>query len=168
VVFDRKKYQYRAGRSFPVAAQAAGEEIEKLGANTPENPVTPDAVVEAAAPETSPLHPCFEWDDAAAANEHRRDTARRLIRSLVVVKAETVEERPKVSQAFVSIGTSGRNGSSGYVAVEVAMSDEEMRNRVLRDALAQLRGWRARYGHIEELAPVVRAIDAANPLAVAV
>jgi hypothetical protein len=41
--------------------------------------LTPSMVVNAARPKKHPLHPAFIWDDAAAAEEHRIDTARRLM-----------------------------------------------------------------------------------------
>jgi len=52
--------------------------------------LTPDALIEDAKDPDSPLHNEFEWDDAKAAMEARRETARRLIRSVrVVVRTET-------------------------------------------------------------------------------
>jgi len=52
--------------------------------------VTPDALIEDAQDPASPLHTEFEWDDAKAAMEARRETARRLIRSVkVVIRTET-------------------------------------------------------------------------------
>ena len=52
--------------------------------------LTPDAIVEDAQNPESPLHGEFEWDDAKAAMEARRETARRLIRSVkVTIQTET-------------------------------------------------------------------------------
>jgi hypothetical protein len=48
--------------------------------------VTPDLVIEDAKDKKSPLHQCFEWDVQAAALEAWRETARRLIRSVKVVR----------------------------------------------------------------------------------
>lgn len=47
--------------------------------------LSPDAIIEDAQNPESPLHDEFEWDDAKAAQEARRETARRLIRSVKVV-----------------------------------------------------------------------------------
>src|SRR5262245_27290044 len=46
--------------------------------------LTPRAVVEAARPEGSTLHPYFLWDDQAAAEEYRLAQARHLVRSVTV------------------------------------------------------------------------------------
>lgn len=52
--------------------------------------LTADAIVEDAQNSESPLHSEFEWDDAKAAMESRRETARRLIRSVkVIIRTET-------------------------------------------------------------------------------
>ncbi len=48
----------------------------------------PQAVVDAAKDEDSPLHNAFCWDDAEAARLYRLDQARRLIRSFKVVIEE--------------------------------------------------------------------------------
>lgn len=52
--------------------------------------LTPDAVIEDAQDPDSPLHDEFDWNVEAAAMEHWREQARRLIRSVhVEVKTET-------------------------------------------------------------------------------
>lgn len=54
--------------------------------------LTPEQVVEEASDPANPLHEEFEWDDAAAAVQHRLDQARALIRSMrVVVTTETIK-----------------------------------------------------------------------------
>lgn len=56
-------------------------------------------VVEAATPETSPLHGEFEWDDGAAGHAYRLFQARHLIRACVVI---TPEDR-SIRHVYVSI-----------------------------------------------------------------
>jgi hypothetical protein len=48
---------------------------------------------------------------------------------------------------------------NGYVSTLTALSDEELRQQVIRDALRGLQGWRARYGQLEELRGIIAAID---------
>jgi len=43
-----------------------------------------DDVINRAAPEDSPLHSFFEWDDAVCGVEHRRNQARQLIRRIKI------------------------------------------------------------------------------------
>lgn len=166
MVFDEKKYQFRSGHSFPVAAQVAGEELEKLGIN--ERPVKPSEVVNAARPKAAPLHPVFEWNNKKAADLFREDQARLLIRSVVAVTVdadnESDEDDAEPRIAFVSVGTKGPNGTPGYIAMSVAMEDDDMRGRVISDAIAQLNGWRRRFSHLQELASIVAVIDDALQL----
>jgi hypothetical protein len=46
--------------------------------------LTTDIVLEAATNAESPLHQMFEWDDNAAALEHRKWQARKLIKSVKI------------------------------------------------------------------------------------
>ena len=46
--------------------------------------LTPDAVVNAARDSENPLHPHFEWDDTKAAEAHRRNQARTLIKTVTL------------------------------------------------------------------------------------
>ena len=41
-----------------------------------------DDILHSAKEESSPLHACFEWDDAKAAMEYRREQAKLLIESM--------------------------------------------------------------------------------------
>lgn len=159
MVFDEHKYRYRPGRSFPIAAQVVGEELEKLGIYDKENPAAPKMVVDAARPKTSRLHGAFNWNVREAAERHWEAEAGRLIRSVSLVTVTKSGEEIVTTPAFVSVGTSGKGGNPGYLAISVAMEDEDTRERVVRDAVSQLKGWQARYRNIEELADAVKAID---------
>ena len=65
------------------------KELERL-TDINNGDLTPDIVLEAARPETSPLHKHFEWDDSVAAEAWRKDQARTLIQSY---KLHIVDER---------------------------------------------------------------------------
>jgi hypothetical protein len=78
-----------AQKSDVIAALAALEDSEGR--------LMADAVVDAARDPSSALHPCFEWDDTAAAHEHRLDQARRLI---VSVKLEVTVNRVSIDVPF--------------------------------------------------------------------
>jgi hypothetical protein len=78
-------------------------------------PITPERVVEAAAAEDSPLHACFEWDDAKAAAAYRLDQARALIRSVEWVTV--IEERQVQVPYFVRDPSKDRD-QQGYVTLD--------------------------------------------------
>lgn len=65
------------------------KELERL-TDINNGDLTPDIVLDAARPETSPLHKHFEWDDSVAAEAWRKNQARTLIQSY---KLHIVDER---------------------------------------------------------------------------
>jgi hypothetical protein len=154
-------YKFREHHSAPIPAQVVGERLAKLDG---EGRLSATEVVDDARPKKAPLHPCFEWDDATAAELHREDQARRLIRSVVIVPAEEdaegeEDEAPASPQiAFVSVGVTVKGGGA-YTSTARALSDDELRERVLSDALADIKGAVARHGHLKELAGIMAAIE---------
>lgn len=81
--------------------------------------VTPDGVLAAAADEASVLHAEFEWDDSAAAHQHRLAQARSLIREITFEAADTprraisavsyVHQPGSSGQAYIPLGSAARN-----------------------------------------------------------
>jgi hypothetical protein len=121
--------------------------------------IRPADVVEAARDENSALHECFEWDDTEAGHQYRLIQARQLIR--VYVHVEEKEEAEPV-RAFVSLTTDQRNPGGGYRTIAQVMSNEELREQMLTDALTRLRNLQKQYRSLTELAKVWDAVDAAE------
>lgn len=149
-------YRWRPGQDsrWTGDAQVIGEHLEALleGAD---GRLTPDVVVEDARDKNSPLHPNFEWDDKRAATEHRRETARRLIGSLVVVEiAAKPVEVP--TRAFVSVQADAKRF---FTTVVTAMQEPVMRDQVLHQAWQDLQAWRKKYAGLKEFAAIISAID---------
>lgn len=114
----------------------------------------PEKVVEAARPNSSPLHNRFEWDDTEAAQQYRLWQARHLIRVCV-------EYLPGVStptEVFVSLSTDRVEGK-GYRVMTEVLSREDSREQMLEDALAELNIFRLKYRRLKELSDVFEAID---------
>lgn len=159
----RKKYTWPDNRSgkYSVSAQVVGERIsqieEKYG--RAEAPV----VLNDARPLRSPLHKCFTWDDGEAAEQYRLCEARQLIRSVRVVVKKGPEE--KVHRAFVNVVFSKDEESEserGYVSLDRAAADENMRNIILDQAIRDLQAWTRRYEEIREvssMAPIFKVVD---------
>jgi hypothetical protein len=72
-----------SGARIPVKPDVAAAELDRI---RKAGQLSAGAVVEAARPEDAPLHPAFQWDDEAAAEEYRLIQARRVIRALHVVQ----------------------------------------------------------------------------------
>jgi len=114
----------------------------------------PESVVEAARPESSPLHSRFEWNNSVAAHQYRLEQARRLIRVTVEIMAATGE----VFDVFVSLSPDRQRESGGYRVLTEVLSNSEMRAQLLKDALDDLELFREKYRQLKELAQVFSAI----------
>lgn len=147
-------YGWRAGSRVNLDAQAVGTAIERL-AKSHNGVIEPGHIVDAARDESSPMHPHFQWDDAAAAELYREDQARELVRSLTIdVSRSNLETRPV--RAFVNVETGGERG---YVTTATAMSSNDLRKQVIERAFGELEAWRARHAELTELARIFSAID---------
>ena len=150
-------YQWGKDTRLPGDAQAVGEAIEKLASR--HGGVCPkEALVKAARSPRHPAHELFEWDDSIAAELHRNDQARRVMRSIKVVVNE--QEAP----AFVRVSYSDTRPHEGFMGVQKAMEIPDAKASVLRDAIAQLRGLQKRYSILSgTLQPVWDALDEVDP-----
>lgn len=139
-----------------VDAQIAGEELERI--RTWNNGrLDPAQVVNESKSKGAPLHPCFEWNDKVAAASYRIEQAKFIIRSIDVVVEKA--KAPKETRAFVSVV---RDDDRSYTSTAHALSDKELRQQVVDEALRALEAWRKRYAELTELADVFAAIDQAR------
>ena len=160
-------YEWKESVRGPISAQVFGERIEFIRQRR--GTVTALAVVEDARANDSPLHRCFEWNDATAAELHRATRARDLMRLVVVV----IEEAPEIkTRAFVAIhkqsddevaAASGHNKplARSYEAIDVVMADKELRRKLLKQALNELHALAWKYANLVELEKIRQTIDAA-------
>lgn len=107
--------------------QAALDELNRI-AKEGGGRITPAAVVAHARDPASPLHHLFEWDDRVAAEQHRLEQARTLLRSCQVV----VERRDVTLRVprFVR-DTEAERDAQGYVETAVLRTHQD----AARDAL---------------------------------
>ena len=148
---------WRPGSRVAIDAQKAGKELERI--ERAHGNVTPEAVVEAARPESNPLHDHFEWDDALAAEAHREDQARRLISAITIDTSRSNIESSAPRRLFINVI---EQGEQHYVSMSRVMSSKELRAQVLEKAKDDLRAWRKRYADLTELASIFAVIDAQN------
>ena len=114
----------------------------------------PEIVVEKARPKTSPLHSRFTWNDSTAAHEYRIWQARQLIR----VSVELIEGITGSVDVFVSLSPDRYKDGGGYRVMTEVLSDLELRQQMLVDALNELRVFQQKYSRLKELAEVFRSI----------
>jgi len=125
--------------------------------------LTPEAVVERARPESSPLHDCFEWDDDAAAEQYRLDQARRLIRMQVEVIKSPTGGAPVNVRTFISLPSKrdradDADDSPGYIHVTEAIRKVEYRTEMLAMMKADAAAFAAKYQHMAEAAGIIGEI----------
>lgn len=145
------------------AEQAAviGAEIERVAKGNVDGKATPRAVLEAARSPESPLHRFFEWDNDRAAERHRLEQAKHMLRSIDVVFVKA--DQPVQTRAFHVIQND--TGDRGYVPAEVVFSNVDMTAEIVGRAKAEAASWHRRYQRIRSaagLAPVFAAIEAAG------
>ena len=147
-------YTFRPGAKVRgVSADVAGTVLQRM---LRKGPLTAERVLSAARPQSHPLHPAFEWDDAVAAEEHRLGQARHLIRSVRVVMQGGDAEPIAVHV------THEKCGGSAYVATADLQNDAELREAAVEEAMRLLNGVARRYRYLNELTDVWSAIEKAG------
>jgi hypothetical protein len=135
-------------------ASVVGAHIEMLRAQF-KGEITPEDVLADAKHANSPLHSFFEWDDTAAAEQHRLQQARGLIRSVVAIY--TSPDAPaQRTRAYVHIK---EPGASHYREASHAMSQKKTRDIVVQRALQELKQWQKRYKDLAEFAAIFEAAE---------
>lgn len=124
-------YKYRGGRGYGVPAQVAGEEFDRIASKF--GVLQPKDVVDEARPDDAPLHPAFEWNDFAAAEQFRQSQAREMIREIVVVRPEA----PPINQ-FVSVRMAPEDQQEGFRPGYYRMADVIKNNGLYQSAIATL------------------------------
>ena len=86
----------------------------------------PPEVVDAARPDDSVLHPCFEWKDSVAGELYRQHQARNLIRSVRVVVDSDKEPR----HVFCHV-PSDDDVDGAYFKTEIVVQKPDMLDRAI-------------------------------------
>lgn len=119
----------------------------------------PEHVVEFARNPETALHSRFQWDDDKAAEQYRLWQARMIIRVRVTVLPQSKNERPV--RAYVSLSTDRSKEGGGYRPIATVLSDKDMREQLLADAVFEMKTFRRKYDTLKALAPVFAAMDEA-------
>lgn len=144
-------YKFKIPELYSISAQQAGEELDRIYRAHGE--LTPSDIVNESRAESAPLHPCFEWRDAVAAEKYRENQARKLVCSVIVVR-ENAEPETKV-RAFQHV-------ESAYYPTEVILKDADKYQSLLLDAIQYFKTGRQKYETLtneEALHAIFDAID---------
>ena len=148
-------YQWKIDK-YPVPAQVAGEEIERIRANSGKGYIEAEDLLESSREDNAPLHSCFEWDVDKAAEKYRLWQARDIIKHIAVVIQNT-PAAPQPVRAFVSIADYNDKGK--FIQIQKALENNDYRAQVLKNALAELQTFKHKYSVYSELSKVFEAID---------
>lgn len=147
-------FEFRDGARFQKGAvqdpKAVGAHLEMLKKRA-KGELTPQDVLDDAKGHNSPLHSFFEWDDTAAAQQHRLNQARGLIRSVVAIYTSATEPAKRMA-AYVHIA---EGETSHYRSTDHAMAQKATRDQVLQRAWREFVSWRNRYKDLEEFSKLI-------------
>ena len=148
------RHAYLTSHKLKTPAPIVAAELEHIFAR--DGGIQPQAVVDAARPETSPLHPEFEWDDSAAAEAYRCDQARSVIRAVILAPEIEHNETFQPVRAFVTVyhEDTGRM----YKPLLAVAADTNERDQVISRLRNELLGIQRRY------ADTLLALDLMIPL----
>lgn len=159
---QEKRYDWGSFGFRDMDAKVVGPYLEEMSSKANEQ-LTPKMVVDDARSPTSPLHPAFQWDDKAAAEEFRLSQARQMIRTLRVTYEKSSEPTvPK--RLFLHVVRNVMSPNAGviterfYSPVVVVMKDDGMKRAVLEQALQELAAFQAKYRELGELADLFAVI----------
>lgn len=133
---------------FKADAQKVADEIGAIGEE-----VTPAQILEKARDSKTELHKCFEWDDTKAAEKYRLYQARQVVCNLVFKEVEEKEESvPR--RIFHRTENTG-----GYKPLELIVKNPTEYEKLLEQAMAELRSFKAKYHSLSELEDILALID---------
>lgn len=143
-------YQWKLKNLYPVSAQTAGEELNRIFET--HGKLDPADIVEKSRSESAPLHSCFEWNDAVAAEKYREVQAGDLVRAVVTV-VEQKNSDPATVRAFVNV-------ENTYQPINIVIKNEDKSCEMLTAALKELQAFKTKYETLQALRPVFTAIEA--------
>jgi hypothetical protein len=135
------KFTFKNGyRIKGINAQTAGEELARIEKHRGELKA-PD-VVDEARPKNALLHPAFEWNDQVAAELHRQDQARHLIRAVQVVNSDSEPQ-----SVYVHI-----SNTNSYMPVETVVSQTDLYMDAYKSACSRIKEAQAALAELEKIA----------------
>lgn len=149
MALDNMVYEWKSNariKASPEAAAKVFDRLERTGG------LTPRRLVEESRPEGSVLHNEFEWDDGKAAENYRESQARHLIRCLVVAKEDG--ENVNLVRAYFPV-----TEATQYTNINVVLAKEDLREKMLERAKAEMLAFRRKYYSLSELQPVFESIE---------
>jgi hypothetical protein len=167
------EYTWRdSARIKGVDATSAATVLKHI--QTRDGSIQAQAVVDEARPKDNPIHPAFEWRDKLAAEEHRRWQARQLVRSIRRIDDPAPDAPPALkhvqvtSPAFFFAGHGNEDKPAGYYSSVTVLSDMDLFDRAMSDAMAKLNAAKRSVDELKQLAEKSENRDTLRALTIAV
>lgn len=143
---------------YPVSAEVAASEIEKVKNSLHKDNIEPKDLLDASRADNAPLHCCFEWNDSIAAEKFRVNQARHIISNIRVEVIESDKAKEPITvRPYVNV--SDGNDKGYFVSIQTALEKGDYRYQILKNAATDLTTFKKRYGAYNELFEVCNAID---------
>lgn len=133
---------------FKADATKCANEIESIN-----GAITRESVLEKARDHNSELHKCFEWDDTVAAEKYRLVQAGEVLRFIVYEEETKPTDRPEIRVFQIT------EKSEGYKPTKIIVKQEDEYQKLLANAWAELRAFKAKYACLEELREIMDLIN---------
>lgn len=141
-------YAFKSGSRLSGDAQAVGVRLSEIEERN--GKLLPEHVVADASIQSSVLHSYFTWDNEEAANQHRLNEARHLIRNVEVhVINDTALDRPV--QVFHNIQDVKIPENSGYYSVKNVITDKDKMEILINQAIRAVSTFRMKYRELVDL-----------------
>lgn len=147
-------YEYKVKGLMKASAQVAGEMCEALEQSA--SGLSPRTLLDANRETSAPLHDEFEWNDSEAAERFRLNQAATIIRNIVIVRTEQADKPAPSVRAFVNVRDEAQRS---YVGIVHAMSDEAMRESLMKSAIRDMDSFKNKYQDLQELSSVINAMN---------
>ena len=157
---EQKEFVWKAGAQFSVDAKVAADTIIELQQSLGKDTITAKELLDASRDSTAPLHSCFEWDDTVAAEQYRTYQARHIINSIEIriIDSDTPPHLAR-SRYFLNVVSNKPKTQGQFATIDVAFSNEDYRNAVLKEAYRELKSFQLKYNRYQELSGVFEAIN---------
>ena len=136
------------------------QEMDRIRKQNPDGLLLPNEMVESAREAASPLHRCFNWDDAAAAHQHRLSQARTLIREIEVTYPD--DQGEVAVPKYVSLVSDRKRPGGGYRETGKVMGSVSLLAELEETAKRDLGGLLRRYEMLRDFCAKVRVAAGLN------
>jgi len=154
-----KKYKAKKNAHFGNnQAQIYGEQLDILKSKN-HGQLTTQLVLEDAKNDYSPIHSYFTWQDEKAAEQYRIWEARKLINGIEVVDIIIKDDKEvEVVRPLMFNLKIDDDSAQQYYDSKMVLEDDDLRKRLLDQAMNEAGRWQEKYEKIVELAVIVGAI----------